>query len=41
MARARFRQAYSADSLNVTGRKTLELQKVGDRWLIVRESTGA
>lgn len=40
-ATARFRQAYSADSLNVNGRKTLELQKVGGRWLIVRESTGA
>jgi len=40
-ATARFRQGYSADSLNVNGRKTLELQKVGDRWLIVRESTGA
>jgi tetratricopeptide (TPR) repeat protein len=39
-ATARFRQAYSADSLNVSGRKTLELQKVGDRWVIVRESTG-
>ena len=40
-ATARFRQAYAADGLNVTSRKTLELQKVGDRWLIVRESTGA
>ncbi|TFZ00382.1 tetratricopeptide repeat protein [Ramlibacter henchirensis] len=40
-ATARFRQAYSADALNVTGRKTLELQKVEGRWLIVRESTGA
>jgi len=38
---ARFRQAYSADSLNVTSRKTLELVKSGDRWTIVRESTGA
>jgi tetratricopeptide (TPR) repeat protein len=38
---ARFRQAYSADSLNVTSRKTLEFQKSGERWLIVRESTGA
>ncbi|MBA2963459.1 MULTISPECIES: nuclear transport factor 2 family protein [Ramlibacter] len=37
---ARFKQAYSADSLNVTSRKTLDLQKVGDRWVIVRESTG-
>lgn len=38
---ARFKQAYSADALNVSSRKTLELQKSGDRWLIVRESTGA
>ncbi|QJW84194.1 hypothetical protein HK414_10920 [Ramlibacter terrae] len=37
---AKFRQAYSADSLNVTSRKTLELVKTGDRWSIVRESTG-
>ncbi|HZY19484.1 MAG TPA: tetratricopeptide repeat protein [Ramlibacter sp.] len=40
-ATARFKQAYSADSLNVSSRKTLELHKVGDRWVIVRESTGA
>jgi ketosteroid isomerase-like protein len=40
-ATARFRQAYSADNLNVSSRKTLELVKSGDRWLIVRESTGA
>ena len=40
-ATARFRQAYSADSLNVTSRKTLDLVKSGDRWTIVRESTGA
>lgn len=40
-ATARFRQAYSADSLNVTSRKTLELVRNGDRWTIVRESTGA
>jgi hypothetical protein len=37
---ARFKQAYSADTLNVNSRKTLELQKSGERWLIVRESTG-
>jgi hypothetical protein len=37
---AKFRQAYSADSLNVNSRKTLELVKSGDRWAIVRESTG-
>ncbi|MES2945678.1 MAG: tetratricopeptide repeat protein [Pseudomonadota bacterium] len=39
-ATARFKQDYSADSLNVSSRKTLELAKVGDRWVIVRESTG-
>jgi tetratricopeptide (TPR) repeat protein len=37
---ARFKQAYSADALNVTSRKTLELVKSGERWAIVRESTG-
>jgi ketosteroid isomerase-like protein len=40
-ATARFRQGYSADSLNVTSRKTLDLVKSGDRWTIVRESSGA
>ncbi|MBI2771366.1 MAG: tetratricopeptide repeat protein [Burkholderiales bacterium] len=40
-ATAKFKQAYSADSLNVSSRKTLELVKSGDRWVIVRESTGA
>ena len=39
-ASAKFRQGYSADSLNVTSRKTLNLVKAGDRWVIVRESTG-
>ena len=38
---ARFRQDYRADALAVSSRKTLELAKSGDRWLIVRESTGA
>ena len=37
---AKFKQAYSADALNVSSRKTLELVKAGDRWMIVRESTG-
>lgn len=40
-ATARFRQEYSADTLNVAGRKTLDLSKVGGRWVITRESTGA
>ena len=39
-ATAKFKQGYSADSLNVISRKTLNLAKAGDRWLIVRESTG-
>ena len=40
-ATAKFRQAYRADALNINSRKTLDLVKVGDRWMIVRESTGA
>jgi ketosteroid isomerase-like protein len=40
-ATAKFKQAYSADTLNVSSRKTLDLVKSGDRWVIVRESTGA
>lgn len=40
-ATVKFRQSYSADSLNVSSRKTLELRKAGERWVIVRESTGA
>ncbi len=40
-ATAKFKQAYSADTLNVSSRKTLELVKSGDRWVIVRESTGS
>lgn len=39
-ATARFRQAYSADALNVTSRKTLDLVQNGGRWAIVREATG-
>ena len=39
-ATARFRQAYSADSLNVSSRKTLDLVESNGRWLIVREDTG-
>ena len=39
-ATARFRQAYSADSLNVSRRKTLDLVESNGRWLIVREATG-
>jgi tetratricopeptide (TPR) repeat protein len=40
-ASVRFRQAYASDSLSVTSRKTLDLVKSGNRWLIVRESTGS
>ena len=39
-ATAKFRQDYRADALSVSSRKTLELHKVGERWLIVKESTG-
>jgi tetratricopeptide (TPR) repeat protein len=39
-ATARFKQDYSADSLNVSSRKTLDLAKVSDRWVIVKESSG-
>lgn len=37
---ATFRQEYRADALSVSSRKTLDFVKSGDRWLIVRESTG-
>lgn len=40
-ATARFRQEYAADALSMNSRKTLELSRVGDRWVIVRESTGS
>jgi hypothetical protein len=40
-ATARFRQDYSADGLNISSCKTLDLVKgVDERWLIVREATG-
>ncbi len=38
---AHFHQNYSADSLKVSSHKRLDLVKNGDRWTIVRESTGA
>lgn len=37
---ANFRQDYRANALAVSSRKTLELLKTGDQWLIVKESTG-
>lgn len=39
-ATAKFKQDYSADTLNISSRKTLGMTKAGERWLIVRESTG-
>lgn len=36
---AKFKQAYSADKLNVSSQKVLDLVKSGNRWLIVRETT--
>lgn len=37
---AKFRQDYKANGLAVSSRKTLNLVKNGDRWQIVKESTG-
>ncbi len=37
---AKFRQDYKADTLAVLSRKTLELSKSGERWLIVKEASG-
>jgi hypothetical protein len=31
----------ASDNLNVTSRKTLDMVKSGNRWLIVRETTGS
>lgn len=39
-AQARFKQDYDADSLSVNSRKTLDLARVDNRWVIVREATG-
>ena len=39
-AQARFKQDYDADSLSVNSRKTLDMVRDGNRWVIVRESTG-
>lgn len=39
-ATARFRQDYKANGLSVSSRKTLDLVRAGDRWVIVKESTG-
>jgi hypothetical protein len=37
---AKFKQSYKADALVVSSRKTLDLVKVADRWVIVREAAG-
>jgi ketosteroid isomerase-like protein len=39
-ATAKFRQDYKAGDLSVSSRKVLDLTRNGDRWQIVRESTG-
>lgn len=39
-ASASFQQTYSADKLHEKSRKTLELQRVGNQWLIRKESAG-
>jgi tetratricopeptide (TPR) repeat protein len=39
-AQAKFRQEYNADALAVSSRKTLDLVKAGDRWVIVKETAG-
>ncbi len=36
----KFRQSYQSDALSVSSRKTLEMTKTGEQWLIVKESTG-
>ncbi len=40
-AKVRFHQAYRAGSYAVASRKTLELTKVRNQWVIVKESTGS
>lgn len=37
-ATVRFRQLYSSDNLKGSSRKTLDMVRQGNRWLIVRES---
>ncbi|MDI9334316.1 MAG: tetratricopeptide repeat protein [Cytophagales bacterium] len=39
MASVTFRQEYKADALAANSRKTLQLTKVGERWLIAKETT--
>jgi tetratricopeptide (TPR) repeat protein len=40
-ATVKFKQEYRSDVLNVSGRKTLDMTKTGERWLIMRETTGS
>lgn len=40
-ATARFKQDYAANALTASSRKTLELTKAGDRWVIVKEHSGS
>lgn len=40
-ATARFHQEYKADSLEINGRKSLDLVRSGNSWLIVKESAGS
>lgn len=40
-ATARFRQAYAADRMSVSSRKTLSLVRNGDKWLIEKEVVGS
>ncbi len=37
---AKFRQDYKAAGLSVSSRKTLDLVKAGNKWLIAKESSG-
>lgn len=37
----KFRQIYHAGKLSVSSRKTLELLKTGNHWLIIKETTGS
>ena len=40
-ATAKFRQEYVANSLSATSRKSLELVKAGERWVIIKEHSGS
>ena len=36
----KFRQDYKASGLSVSSRKTLDMVKTGNKWLIARETSG-